>query len=793
MDRALPPGPPPAPALARKSLSGLKFKKKSVTSSNAPLDPALPSQHPPKRPASPSASSSREPQAPTPVPAPKPLKKLPPDSPPRLAVKWRFGTSLVCINTEYVPGDPGLLARETVHMNDDGLWGWQEISRQPQPLEPSMLYLTFTRVPRSESEAMFSTEFGVPQQEDTVCGTTVNGRARPNVFYLRAESGLPRQDKKPTVNPKNLYSPVNAQVPHKTLEDPTDLTKQMEVPIKTLESNMMSALELFRAAFKDNRGLDKSSVQYHVTCKVKPLFGALSMMRHSWGLMTWQGLESWADYVACMRAHQRSHLFVDAYIEFLEVFLPPAYSERLRERVGRREKGARRRVILSGKQTEIYLHFLKHLEVPVYALVSEDEYFVPGPIYWQHQPPHCSVVPSLKFSHFPVRDLPLTWYAPEGIAWNYVEAVVLHGLAHPRSSIKASQKHLKLYAAVEKKSDASKKRKLDDDAKFQEQHPGVDLPADLYRLQAASSPTLQRSYDLKRDLRDESEEPLYEEWGQEDWDMDEFYRYGHPLLLGEARTKYCRKHPDKELRDGILFCFNSLCLLFWLIELVSPARLEAEGIPAVWHIAGEHHTPNIREMEECNAESVYLAFDIVMGGFDVCRTTWFPPIYTASDEHWDNHCKQWLCNLAKLLLMTDGVDALDERLKRDWEWLSASELAMRTSSVEALGDDTDAMERLEEHVLLRYYLASFQSGQFPVKFLQVPSPRHCESLTDDMEKITALLCHRCHRHAGLEPGDPDEGIWDKEDLADEEDLLGEENLPDEVPDDEGSVDEHMDE
>lgn len=412
MDHAPPTGPPPVPA--RKSLSGLKFKKKSAASSNALSAPAAPApksastypapsypaptRRPPKRPVSPNAPSSREPQAPTPTPAPQPLKRLPLDFEPKIAVKWRHGAALVCINTEYGPGDPGLLDPESVHACDDGLWSRHEISRQPQPLEPSVIYLAFTRVPSSESESMLSTAFGVPRQEDTVSGTTVNGRERPNIFYLRGESGAPRQDEKPTVNPRNLYPRVDVQAPSKTFEDTVDLTKEMEVEIKTLESDMYFALEMFRAAFKESRGtLDKNSVQYRVACQIQPPFAALSMARRSWGMMTWQGLESWPDYMACMHAHQRGRAFVTAYIDFLIAFLPSPYSKRIREQVGRREQGPQRGVIISGEQINVYLRFLQHLGVPVYVLVSLDEYFVPGHIYREQQPPRCSVIPSVKF------------------------------------------------------------------------------------------------------------------------------------------------------------------------------------------------------------------------------------------------------------------------------------------------------------------------------------------------------------------------------------------------------------
>ncbi|VDB92114.1 unnamed protein product [Peniophora sp. CBMAI 1063] len=240
--------------------------------------------------------------------------------------------------------------------------------------------------------------------------------------------------------------------------------------------------------------------------------------------------------------------------------------------------------------------------------------------------------------------------------------------------------------------------------------------------------------------------------------------YGHPLLYGEDRTRATEKDPlelgvtllyggerseendpfaigfplgllpcgcvpierllvgDGDLQQAILYMFNQLNLLFWLVELASPATLEAEGIPALQDFAGENHPPDFMNEEELKqAGSVAdLACYIAMGDWSLQECNGLPVPWAPSDKKWDDERKTWIRKFAQLLLKVDGLDELDRRFKRDREWLTADKLKALVSNPNGLPKSKRALNALESHVFLRYYLASFQRGQFPVEILNMP-------------------------------------------------------------------------
>ncbi|VDC05973.1 unnamed protein product, partial [Peniophora sp. CBMAI 1063] len=366
-------------------------------------------QRPPKRALSPTASSSRASPPPPPTQQaakpPGPLKKLPLDFEPKLAIPWANNHVLVCINTDYGPGDPALLGPEHVYTCDDGNWGWHDPGRQPQPLDPAALYLAFTPTPDAADSAMTRLpQFREPRKEDTVPGVNKKGRAQENVFLSCDE-----------------------------------VHKEREEEFRRLEYLLRAAVGLFHDAMAKTKH-DKATVQHRVATEIRPPYAAASIMKRSWGTLHWAGLRSWPDYMVCARTNQRSSAFVTAYIDFMAAFLPKEYAKSLRRLIPRSAKTSRRGVIVSGEQINIYLRFLVHIGAPVYALVDRDEYYVPDGILRDHMPPRCSVVPSVPFSDIRQRDLPLSWYAPQGIDWRHIELIAFHGISIPGSAMRMSDR-----------------------------------------------------------------------------------------------------------------------------------------------------------------------------------------------------------------------------------------------------------------------------------------------------------------------------------------------------------------
>ncbi|KZV59431.1 hypothetical protein PENSPDRAFT_695146 [Peniophora sp. CONT] len=366
MDRApsAPTGTPPNPAA--KSLSKLKFSKKSAVPAGATPtlgQPSVTASHPPE---SPAASSSPLPPPPPHLPA-KPIKPLPLDFPPKLAVRWADNTALVAVNTDYAPGDPRDHIRDTTYTSEDGLWGWSEISRLPQPFNASAPHLACMQIPPADDpEVAQRVEFREALPYNVDYSLTVNGRMQSNIFRT-GES----------------------------------LHQMLEQRKTALVDNMGFALGMFEDAFRAGAP-DKSSITYRVACEIKPPHAAVALMRHSWAMLHWASIPSFADFMTCFRVHQRAAHIVSAYIDFIVAFLPADVSKELRTRLERNVKTDRRGVILSGEDMEIYLRFYARLGIPVYALVSLDEYHVPEEIFRKPDAPRCSVVPSIKYSEYPI-------------------------------------------------------------------------------------------------------------------------------------------------------------------------------------------------------------------------------------------------------------------------------------------------------------------------------------------------------------------------------------------------------
>ncbi|VDC03689.1 unnamed protein product [Peniophora sp. CBMAI 1063] len=148
--------------------------------------------------------------------------------------------------------------------------------------------------------------------------------------------------------------------------------------------------------------------------------------------------------------------------------------------------------------------------------------------------------------------------------------------------------------------------------------------------------------------------------------------------------------------------FNQLNLLFWLVEPASPATLEVEGIPALQDSGGKNHPPDSMIEEElqkaCSVAD--LACYIAAGDWSLQKCNSFPVPWTPGNKNWERRAE-------------------DMDSQRNRGVLMAVKLKALVCAPNPLPKSKRALNSLQSHVFLRYYLAPFQRGQFSVGILNM--------------------------------------------------------------------------
>ncbi|VDC02208.1 unnamed protein product, partial [Peniophora sp. CBMAI 1063] len=173
---------------------------------------------------------------------------------------------------------------------------------------------------------------------------------------------------------------------------------------------------------------------------------------------------------------------------------------------------------------------------------------------------------------------------------------------------------------------------------------------------------------------------------------------------------------DALLRTGLLFQLNMWHLLHWLPELVHRDTLTAAGINRLKDEHGIHYTPDYTAPDPNNLNKVLGAIKrVALGGHPIRSDFWLEPWSAESDTLSDRG--RWLQEMASFLSGVRGAEGLDVRKSgsRDWPYTSAA-----LSRIKTKGMTEAKMDILENHLYLRYALASVARGHMPVEFQILP-------------------------------------------------------------------------
>lgn len=232
----------------------------------------------------------------------------------------------------------------------------------------------------------------------------------------------------------------------------------------------------------------------------------------------------------------------------------------------------------------------------------------------------------------------------------------------------------------------------------------------------------------------------------EKFDPDCWWRYGSEVLFGkegsarilrdsigppaETGVLPCGCAPtmellrgDRELVPYLLYLFNQLCLLHWLVNILSDTVLTKCNITMLKDDCGTHHVLDFTNTNERRSFIGALVQAVALGPTGKVDENGWPKCSSPSDTSWDSPRKVWLHNLREILVHADPDDmaAIDQELKDDPQWIPTSELKANKGRADTMSDDERVLDALEEHLMLRYWLTSFKRGQVPVEFLAPPT------------------------------------------------------------------------
>ena len=149
--------------------------------------------------------------------------------------------------------------------------------------------------------------------------------------------------------------------------------------------------------------------------------------------------------------------------------------------------------------------------------------------------------------------------------------------------------------------------------------------------------------------------------------------------------------------------------------------LTAQGLKTATDRSGEHCTPSYLKKQErlmvkdiCHAVfgSVYMS----------TPGSYWPKIFGACDHHCAHPSrKKWLQLMQKLSQFHDVEgQPIDDLFKKDPSWITSAELRSGEGRGDSNSDDPQVLDAIEENIILRYYMASFQHLQLPVDIVSLP-------------------------------------------------------------------------
>ncbi|VDB95890.1 unnamed protein product [Peniophora sp. CBMAI 1063] len=315
----------------------------------------------------------------------------------KAAVKWADDTALLAVNGAYLPAAPRVDGEGYADACADGLLGDFEWSREPQPWDHTSPYTAYLEVPTSREEKS-RLRFRMLTFDD-----------------LEKEAG--REDGNPT---EVAYGWQQG-----TYRVKTALWEKMRKRAEDLGKSCERATRVFRYAYSSEIHLVHEGSVVRRLCKnLRPPTRDVMDMMLTLGILRWGKLRTFADLTLCNRAHQRAIGVVTAYLDFLSDLLPPGPNGPLiRRGAPRGHEPVRRGVILIGEEIDSMLGWYTRVNIPVYALVSTNEFDIPAELFKPASEPRCSRERSATFGDLKQKMLRARWYAPLRSDYRYIELI----------------------------------------------------------------------------------------------------------------------------------------------------------------------------------------------------------------------------------------------------------------------------------------------------------------------------------------------------------------------------------
>ncbi|KZV59796.1 hypothetical protein PENSPDRAFT_694833 [Peniophora sp. CONT] len=376
----------------------------------------------------PSATAHHAPNAPSVRPRQLPSFKKKRAAPPGLtaAVKWSNGTGLLGFGTNYCPPDPQPGIEKVVVFGRDGLFGWHEYTRHPQPIDYKALYTAWIALPTPD-ELKTSLRYRRATRQDVA--------PLPEPLEKEVQGEKTKADGKEKENGRRKRKEEKRRGMgsiHGQYRTTDDLHKELESRCHALLAECDHATRLLRHAASTKMGSlnSKSAVRSVINDMREPWRERLDMTL-SCSLLRWGCITSFEDFDLCWTAHQRASLVVSAYVDFIGALLPDGFSPSLARRTALVSNSSRRGVVLSGKDIKTYIGFLQRLGMPVWVYVELDEFDIPEDKFRPADPPRCDVFDDGELKNFRQRELPIRWYAPPAVSWSLLEPTARGYLPRP--------------------------------------------------------------------------------------------------------------------------------------------------------------------------------------------------------------------------------------------------------------------------------------------------------------------------------------------------------------------------
>jgi hypothetical protein len=268
----------------------------------------------------PSYSSSR---AEYPVAPPHPSNRRQFPLPYDVCVRWE-DKIIVGSRTTYAPHDPAIFPE--VSIQEDGLWGHYEWTREPQPYDPKSPYLAALPIVKPNSPEALTIHFRAPTQKDWEPHPS-----SPNTFRLHG----------------SLY--------HVFKEDFDRVTKRLK-----------DCSEVFKHTYNSSYGAVSNET-------VAPTDSARLRLATAFFQLVGNFIKAWQDFVVAWRGYQRAVLEIYAFSAWWATACDHWNEPYLAQ--------CERRGFILGSTSEqhmhIYEYYTKRLRLPVYIALERDAWDIP--------------------------------------------------------------------------------------------------------------------------------------------------------------------------------------------------------------------------------------------------------------------------------------------------------------------------------------------------------------------------------------------------------------------------------